>query len=474
MTLGNKIQECRKALGLSQEELGQKLLVSRQTVSLWEKDQTLPSIDNLTRLKEIFGISVDELLGVETAVPADHSSVDADEAPLEEYNFEYSEQEYKEAYKAYTQYNRLIYNPLFMFILMIVGFALGASGWQVYFLVACFAVSVVSVFIKLYKNKKHSNVFVSDSLKFSRVIRVYNEYLEARLYIDGKFDSLNKFLFCDLSNAKDTGNLITALYRNRMLIFRKTDLKDDSLIYTKLNIKDCAPKKCKLKLYSLLLFIFTLLSVLVSAVCATKLPDIFGFDTTPYWIFFLFLPIPVFSVCFGFSTKRTVGRYTKNIVAGIIVFVILLAFGLYFFVFNTSNSFDYKCAQRIKEYTGIAIPEYKGASQRSYGDGGLQFEGGIFYHETIFEFYGDDSNKFEETLVHDSRWVKKIPYELEEWIISDDEFAYNYFLMCNRDTGEINTLPEKSGYYDLIVIYYNVQSDKMLVYEYKIEYDANK
>ena len=75
MTLGNRIQQCRKALDLSQEELGQKLLVSRQTVSLWEKDQTLPSIDNLTRLKEIFGISVDELLGVETAVPADHSSV---------------------------------------------------------------------------------------------------------------------------------------------------------------------------------------------------------------------------------------------------------------------------------------------------------------------------------------------------------------------------------------------------------------
>ena len=42
MTMGENIQKYRKERGLSQEELGNKLLVSRQTVSLWEKDQTVP------------------------------------------------------------------------------------------------------------------------------------------------------------------------------------------------------------------------------------------------------------------------------------------------------------------------------------------------------------------------------------------------------------------------------------------------
>ena len=37
MTVGEKIQTYRKQLGMSQEELGQKLLVSRQTISLWKK-----------------------------------------------------------------------------------------------------------------------------------------------------------------------------------------------------------------------------------------------------------------------------------------------------------------------------------------------------------------------------------------------------------------------------------------------------
>ena len=63
MTVGEKIQFYRKNLGLSQKELGQKLHVSRQTVSLWEKDQTVPTIDNLALLKEIFNVSFDKILG---------------------------------------------------------------------------------------------------------------------------------------------------------------------------------------------------------------------------------------------------------------------------------------------------------------------------------------------------------------------------------------------------------------------------
>ena len=62
MTIGDKIQYYRKQKGLSQEDLGQLLTVSRQTVSQWETGQTSPTIDNLTRLKDVLGVSVDELL----------------------------------------------------------------------------------------------------------------------------------------------------------------------------------------------------------------------------------------------------------------------------------------------------------------------------------------------------------------------------------------------------------------------------
>ena len=90
MTVGEKIQTYRKQLGMSQEELGQKLLVSRQTISLWEKDQTVPTIDNLIRLREIFGVSVDEILGFETIEQNNEI------LPNELYRFTFSKEELSE------------------------------------------------------------------------------------------------------------------------------------------------------------------------------------------------------------------------------------------------------------------------------------------------------------------------------------------------------------------------------------------
>ena len=49
MELQNQIKKYRANMDLSQEELAQKLLVSRQTISLWENDQTLPTVDKLIR-----------------------------------------------------------------------------------------------------------------------------------------------------------------------------------------------------------------------------------------------------------------------------------------------------------------------------------------------------------------------------------------------------------------------------------------
>ena len=62
MTLGEKITHLRNALGMSQETLADKLLVSRQAVSKWEMDQAQPQIENVLQICELFNISTDELL----------------------------------------------------------------------------------------------------------------------------------------------------------------------------------------------------------------------------------------------------------------------------------------------------------------------------------------------------------------------------------------------------------------------------
>lgn len=70
MTLGQRIQELRKNFGLSQEELGERMGVSRQAISKWEGDQAIPELDKLIALSKLFGLTVGQLLGVEQPVPA--------------------------------------------------------------------------------------------------------------------------------------------------------------------------------------------------------------------------------------------------------------------------------------------------------------------------------------------------------------------------------------------------------------------
>lgn len=62
MDIGNQIKERRQRLGLSQEELARRLYVSRVTVSHWETSKTLPDVQSMLLLANLFGTTIDELV----------------------------------------------------------------------------------------------------------------------------------------------------------------------------------------------------------------------------------------------------------------------------------------------------------------------------------------------------------------------------------------------------------------------------
>lgn len=79
MTVGERIQQLRKAAGLSQEQLAEQLDVSRQSVSKWELNDAAPEISKIIALSELFGVSTDELLkGAKSvhAAPKRQESID--------------------------------------------------------------------------------------------------------------------------------------------------------------------------------------------------------------------------------------------------------------------------------------------------------------------------------------------------------------------------------------------------------------
>ena len=64
-TLGHRIAALRKQHGMTQDQLAEKLGLTAQAVSKWENDQSCPDISMLPRLAELFGVTTDQLLGVE-------------------------------------------------------------------------------------------------------------------------------------------------------------------------------------------------------------------------------------------------------------------------------------------------------------------------------------------------------------------------------------------------------------------------
>ena len=74
--LANRLAELRKQKGLSQEELADRLQVSRQAVSKWERGEASPDTDNLIELAKIYEISLDELVGLSSNNTKDNKEED--------------------------------------------------------------------------------------------------------------------------------------------------------------------------------------------------------------------------------------------------------------------------------------------------------------------------------------------------------------------------------------------------------------
>lgn len=202
MTVGEKIQKYRKGLDLSQEELGQKLLVSRQTISLWEKDQTVPTIDNLIRLRKIFGVSVDEILGFETIEQNNEI------LPNELYRFTFSKEELSEIYR--LQRKRVNKSPLIFTILCIlmILFFIGSSAPDVMigFTFGMFLIGAVShikgirAYSKAWKNSTEQICKSVYEYKFLKIIYVLISIAKTKEFVNQNVSLRTLSKFSSLAN----------------------------------------------------------------------------------------------------------------------------------------------------------------------------------------------------------------------------------------------------------------------------------
>lgn len=76
MNLGNSLFHSRKKSGLSQENVAEKLGVSRQTISKWEANETLPDIRQSKRMAQLYNITLDELIEFDPDIQEIQEAID--------------------------------------------------------------------------------------------------------------------------------------------------------------------------------------------------------------------------------------------------------------------------------------------------------------------------------------------------------------------------------------------------------------
>lgn len=334
MSLGEKIQFYRKQNNLSQEQLGEMLFVSRQTVSLWEKNQTQPTIDKLLKLKEIFGVSVDELLNNEPQTV--QKDIQHQDEPLESFTVYYRKDDIRQTTWGANKKRMIVMAVVAgVFLLYLVQSIANQDVTTIGFAFGAFI--FVAILIWLNYLKLRNAIKNSEQQTLDKLFQydVYENHVMQTVSRNGEIVARRKMQFSELSDIRQFGDRIVFRYANQLFILHTADLAENSRFYWFLHSQITEKKKPKKKGYltaiSVILFVLSIATLwfglVIAAIKAEADPDPLALSRY-LWVNLLFLPIPIGSIIFGVVTQRKGYAYKKNIVVGIIMTALLLIYGL--------------------------------------------------------------------------------------------------------------------------------------------------
>lgn len=473
MTPGEKINYYRKQLGLSQEELGQKLLVSRQTISLWEKGQTVPTIDNLIRLKEIFGITVDELLGCAEEI------IDEVSSAKESYVFSYAKEEIKKIFGQSKK--QLIFSIAFLTV-----FAVGFFVWMFFDteeragIGIVFGILIMSLIILIKSfliNSKNYKKLIERIPKSLYDVKAYDDCFTVKVSRDGEVKSDFNFDYNDIEQFLDYGDFLYIIANDIAVILRKSDLVQNSVftLLSKSNPEKTVVSKKGMVITRValnILFVLAIFSELVPMILVGLLPSAEELLVENQWLLLTGLPIPIASLVLGIIFKRKGFKCTKNIVVGIIftLLICLSAFTGDFLVENEIDNTD-TAIIRAEDIIGIELPDAETINTLYWTEEEQFNDREYIYSSTDLWLEDSLAVEFEKEISASDKWISDVPTALLglDSSISESDM-YDYVLFYNVDTGEFNIVPEESGTYSFYFIGYQSESKMMQINEYDIEY----
>ena len=465
MKVNEKIQYYRKKAGLSQEELAKRLLVSRQTVSLWETGQTLPTLDNLTRLREIFGVSIDELLIEEEDL---YTVLDKNVAePYEVYNFTYSKEEIKKIDRRAFLPGRFMFS--FFFLLLAVCAVAVITTSKPRFehgisLGMMLIMSILSSYIPI-NAFKDSRTTKSDRLKTDYTLLVFGDRFVLEKRMNSVLYDLRTVEFNRIKNITRGKDFLTLYVGSEIYNFKHTALVPSSLLYSVSPIGEKSKRQFStVKKAAQIFFVLSLISIFISPVVGIV---VMLSPTVWAWVIAsVFILVSVSSIVFGTILAASGTGGGKSIITGIISLILIVTIS-----FSLIGLAKYTPIEDAEYYIEIIdLPEgYSGMSmevvEEFYDDKFLYYRAGYVYED-------EDVSEFESSLENALGWISFD--EAAELLALCPEKSYyggaDYLIFYEYVSGEINYLPKDDEYASYILVAYFLDENMLLI----TEYDCNK
>ncbi|MBQ2717284.1 MAG: helix-turn-helix transcriptional regulator [Clostridia bacterium] len=469
--LGDNIFKNRKKSSLSQEDLAEKLNVSRQSISLWETNQAMPSVDNLMKLAEIFDVSLDELCNDKKPQKQEELKNESENEVSDGYfataTTKFQFDKYLRALKMLNKKHYILI-PLLLSLCVvyaIVCFATAAKPVGVFFV-------LLSLFLlsSLFSIDKRIKKSIETEAKNTHNLQTYFYFYHDHIEIISKSDNSNtKYVknYSDFSKKVISEDFICLVFDNRFVVIDLESISCDKDTILKLLQLTKVPSGQSKKIKTLLpvLFILTLASLLLALMSTAIAVETSPIPESPYsmieymWLFFVFLPIPITSIVLGFIFLRKKYRCKKNIIAGFIIAPLLVIYGAFSFLPPQANH-DYSYISKIESTTSISLPD----------------NGYVSYTEEYSNFYSFAMARFDESEVEnfvsdiskDSRWKTDYSFipaktlDLYHWNLISD---YDYFCVYDKYLPTYNDFTYANNH-ELILMAYEKDTNLLIIIDF--------
>ena len=431
MNIGEKINCLRKSKGLSQEELADKLNVSRQSISLWENNQSLPTTDKLISLSRILEISMEELCTDEIELHKKNAEAEitSDES-FARCNMILTEALYKTTQK--IQYKDIftvliIFIVAFIYCLTVEIIFPDAENNAIVTISAIFLILLIAFAVRLIyvlrKNRK--NVFASGNvIKYQYVF--YPEHIEFNATSNNS-ETKKKMNYQAIKKLVETDNIVYFVVGYEGYIVDKKSvegnfnmmismLKHNAANYRSYNEKiskensDLPTKKFKaLKTVLSVLFISSFFSIVIGLVLsagAHKIANNVSVAPLNFFVclrmFFVAALIPLASLILGIYGKKHGLKCTKNIVVGVILAFNCLLIGAFSFVGSIKYSYNEAYIEKFEDICGVDFPDDVDVTTYIYKN--AEFSGRLRKNAESWVMIRGDYEKTEAYLTEENMW----------------------------------------------------------------------